>query len=79
MACLLLVRFLLTGLTECSLFCHCGAVGDERHLVFECAALASLQSTYAGLLIGSSDVLRSSFAQPDHYGDFPLRSRLSGF
>ena len=37
----------LTGLTGLCLSCASRAVGDERpHLVFECAALASLQSMY---------------------------------
>ena len=43
------------------------AVGDER---FECAALASVRSKYASLVISSSDTMRSIFAQPDHMGVF---------
>jgi len=41
-------------------------VGDEMHLVFECTALASLRSRYASLFTGSTDTMRSFFAQPDH-------------
>ena len=50
------------------LSCNSGAVRDERHLVFECAALASVRSKYAGLLTGSSNTMRSLYAQPDHMG-----------
>ncbi len=52
------------------LACNSGAVGDEMHLVFECAALASLRSRYASLFTGSTDTMRSFFAQPDHVGVF---------
>ena len=52
------------------LACNSGAVGDEMHLVFECAALASLRSRYASLFPGSTDTMRSFFAQPDHVGVF---------
>ncbi len=47
------------------LACNSGAVG-EMHLVFECTALASLRSRYASLFTGSTDTMRSFFAQPDH-------------
>ena len=43
---------------------------DEKHLVFECAALASLRSRYASLFTSSIDTMRSSFAQRDHMGVF---------
>ena len=52
------------------LACNSGAVGNEKHLVFECTALASLRSRYAGLFTGSTDTMRSFLAQPDHMGVF---------
>ena len=48
------------------LSCNSGAVGGERHLIFECVALASLRSWYADLLRGSAETMRSIFAQPDY-------------
>ena len=50
------------------LSCNIGALGDERHLIFECTALASLRSRYAGLFTSSIDTMRSFFAQPDRMG-----------
>ena len=50
--------------------CNAGALGDERHLIFECTALASLRSRYAGLFTSSTDTMRSFFAQPDRMGVF---------
>ncbi|DBB01575.1 TPA: hypothetical protein ACH3X1_000223 [Trebouxia sp. C0004] len=52
------------------LACNSDAVGDEMHLVFECTPLTSLQSRYASLFTGSTDTMRSFFAQPDHMGVF---------
>ena len=52
------------------LSCNAGALGDERHLIFECTALASLRSRYAGLFTSSTDTMRSFFAQPDRMGVF---------
>ncbi len=52
------------------LACNSGAVGDEMHMVFECTALASLRSRFASLFTGSTDTMRSFFAQPDHIGVF---------
>ena len=52
------------------LACNSGAMGDEMHLVFECTALASLRSRYASLFTGTTDTMRSFFAQPDHIGVF---------
>ena len=52
------------------LSCNSGAVGDEKHLVFECAALAALLSQYANLFTSCTDTVRSIFAQPDHMGVF---------
>ena len=52
------------------LSCNAGALGDERHLIFECTALASLRSRYADLFTSSTDTMRSFFAQPDRMGVF---------
>ncbi len=50
--------------------CHSGAVGDERHLVFECVALAPLRVRYASLFTNDTNTMRSFFAQRDHLGVF---------
>ncbi len=42
------------------LACNSGAAGDERHLDFECTALASLRSRYAGMFLYRLD-LRHTF------------------
>ena len=47
------------------LFCNSGAVGEERHLILDCVALAPVRSQHAGLFIGSTNTMRSFFAQPD--------------
>ena len=60
------------------LSCNSGALGDERPLIFECTALAFLQSRYAGLFTCSTDTMRSFFAQPDQMGVFHYVI-LSGF
>ncbi len=65
-----LVLLMLTGLTGCAWLAIVVLWGDEMHLVFECAALASLRSRYASLFTGSTDTMRSFFAQPDHVGVF---------
>ena len=54
------------------LSCNSGAVGDEKHLIFGCAAVASLRSWYASasLCTSSTDTMRSFFAQPNHMGVF---------
>ena len=52
------------------LSCNAGALGDERHFIFECTALASLRSRYADLFTSSTDTMRSFFAQPDRMGVF---------
>ena len=52
------------------LSCNAGALGDEKHLIFECTALASLRSRYAGLFTSNTDTMRSFFAQPDRMGVF---------
>ena len=51
------------------LFCDSGAVGDERHLVCDCVALAPLRSQHTNLFT-DTDTMRSFFAQPDHMGVF---------
>ena len=47
-------------------FCGAAALGDERHLVFECAALAELRTKYADLFGDTDQTMRTFFAQPDH-------------
>ena len=39
-----------------------GAIGDEKHMIFECTALAPLRQKYADLFTP----MGSFFAQPDH-------------
>ena len=60
------------------LFCNSGAVGDERHLIFYCIALAPLRSQHAGLFTGSTDTMRSFLLSLIMWG-IPLRHRLSRF
>ena len=50
------------------LACNSGAVGEEKHLVFACTALASLRSWSAGLFMYSTDTMSLFCAQPDHTG-----------
>lgn len=50
------------------LACNSGAVGDDRHMTFGCAALAFLRQRHAGLFTPSTDTMRSFFAQQDHLG-----------
>ncbi len=52
------------------LACSSGAVGVEKHLVFECTGHASLRFWYAGLFTASTDTMSSFCAQPDHMGVF---------
>ena len=61
------------------LSCNSGAVGDEKHLVFECAAFVSLRSRYASLFASSTDTMKSFFAQPDHMGIFHYVVDCLGF
>ena len=51
-------------------FCDAGAVGDEKHLVFECAQLAPLRAKYADLFIDKDHTMCSFLAQRDHLGVF---------
>ena len=50
------------------LACNSGAIGDEMHMVFECAALAPLRQQHADLFTPHTDTMRSFFAQQDHLG-----------
>ena len=45
-----------------------GAVGDEKHMTFECAALSFLRQRHAGLFTPRTDTMHSFFAQQDHLG-----------
>ena len=52
------------------IFRDAGAVGDERHLVLECAGLAPIRAKYADLSIAchchKDHTTRPFFAQQDH-------------
>ena len=50
------------------LACNRGAIGDEKHMIFECTALAPLRQKHAYLFTPATDTMRSFFAQPDHLG-----------
>ena len=50
------------------LACNSGAIGDEKHMIFECTALAPLRQRHADLFTPATDTMRSFFAQPDHLG-----------
>ena len=50
------------------LACNSGAVGDERHMIFECAALAALRQQHADLFTSCTVTMRSFFGQQDHLG-----------
>ena len=50
------------------LACNSGAIGDEMHMGFECAALAPLRQQHADLFTPHTDTMRSFFAQQDHLG-----------
>ena len=54
------------------LACNSGAIGDEKHMIFECAALAPLRQQHAdqGLFTPRTDTMRSFLAQQDHLGVF---------
>ena len=73
MACQLLLAGWLalamwTGLTGFVWLCNSGAIGDEMHMDFECAALAPLRQRHADLFTPHTDTMRSFFAQQDHLG-----------
>ena len=46
--------------------CSSGALGDERHLAFECASLAVPRAKYADLLTATANAMRSFLAQRGH-------------
>ena len=50
------------------LACNSRAVGDEKHMTFECAALSFLRQRHAGLFTPRTDTMRSFFAEQDHLG-----------
>ena len=50
------------------LACNSGAICDEMHMVYECAALAPLRQQHADLFTYHTDTMRSFFAQRDHLG-----------
>ena len=50
------------------LACNSGAIGDEKHMIFECTALIPLRQKHADLFTPATDTMRSFFAQPDHLG-----------
>ena len=52
------------------LACNSGAIGesDEKHMIFECAAVAPLRQQHADLFTPQTDTMRSFFAQQDHLG-----------
>ena len=47
--------------------CNSGAIGDEKHMVFECTALAPLRQQHAGLT-PRTGTMRSFFAEPHYLG-----------
>ena len=50
------------------LACNSGAIGDEKRMIFECAAIAPLRQQHADLFTPRTDTMRSFFAQQDHLG-----------
>ena len=48
--------------------CHSGDVGDEKHMIFECTALAPLRQQHADLFTPRTDTMRSFFAQQNQLG-----------
>ena len=50
------------------LACNSGAIGDEKHLIFECTALAPLRQQHANRFTPRTDTMHSFFAQQDHLG-----------
>ena len=46
--------------------CAAASLGDEKHLVFECATLTGLRAKYADLFRDPTHTMRSFFAQGDH-------------
>ena len=54
--------------TRVSLACNSGAIGDQKHMIFEWAALAPLRQQQADLFTPCTDTMRSFFAQQDLLG-----------
>ena len=50
------------------LACNSGGVGDEKHMIFECTALAPLRQQHADLFTPRTDTMRSFFAQQIIWG-----------
>ena len=50
------------------LACNSGAIGDEKHMIFERTALAPLRQRHVDLFTPRTDTMRSFFAQQDHPG-----------
>ena len=50
------------------LACNSGGVGDEKHMMFECTALAPLRLQHADLFTPRTGTMRSFFAQQNHLG-----------
>ena len=50
------------------LACNSGAVGDEKHMIFECTALAPLRQQHADLSTPRTVTMHSFFAQQNHLG-----------
>ena len=57
------------------LACNSGAIADEKHMIFECAAMAPLRQQHADLFTPQTDTMRSAGSS----GGFELRYRLSEF
>ena len=52
----------------CNCYVYSGGVGDEKHMIFECIALAPLRQQHADLFTPRTDTMRSFFAQQNHLG-----------
>ena len=50
------------------LACSSAAIGDEKHVIFECTALAPLRQQHADLFTPRTDTMRFFSAQQDHLG-----------
>ena len=48
------------------LACNSGGVSDEKHMIFECTALAPLRQQHADLFTPRTVTMRSFFAQQNH-------------
>ena len=57
--------------------CNSGAVGDEKHMIFECTAVAPLRQQLADLFTPRIVTMRSFFAQQNHLGGNELGYTLS--